>query len=129
MEFEEACSEIYYILEHMNPADKLRIPEALIQFFKDNKSILYKVKLDVTKSLAEQELKDETKAFIQILNAKYFASEEEKQEFNSYLQKESSEENLELPKNTEITVVNKNNFLFNWIKNLVRKIKYLKYKK
>lgn len=126
MEFEEACSEMYYILEHMNPTDKLMLPESFIQFFKDNKSIFYKVKLDVSKSLAEQELKDETKAFIQILNAKYFASEEERQEFNLYLQKENSKEDSKLPKNTEIAVLNKKNFLFNWIKNLIRRIKYLK---
>ena len=47
MEFEKACSEMYYILEHMNPIDKKRIPEAAIKFFRDNRSIFYKVNIDV----------------------------------------------------------------------------------
>ena len=58
MEFEEACSEMDYIFEHMNPIDKDKIPEKVRKFFKDNKSIFYKVNLDPSKNLEEQELKE-----------------------------------------------------------------------
>lgn len=71
MEFEEACCEMDYILDHLNPRDLDRIPMSLREIFKNNKSVFYKVNIDVTKPLYEQELKEETKAFIQIINAKY----------------------------------------------------------
>lgn len=71
MEFEEACSEMNYILEHLEPKDLIKIPKSVQKFFKENKSIFYKVDLDVTKDLKEQELKEETKVFIKILNDKY----------------------------------------------------------
>ena len=50
MEFEEACSEMDYIFEHMNPIDKDKIPEKVRKFFKDNKSIFYKVNLYIQKN-------------------------------------------------------------------------------
>jgi len=71
MDFEEACSEIDYILENMNPDDVNLIPASVREFFKKHKSVFYKVNLDVTKELREQQLKEETKAFIKILNEKY----------------------------------------------------------
>lgn len=94
MDFEIACSEIDYILNNMNPTDLSKIPQDVIKFFKDNKSVLYKVKLDVTKNLCEQELKDETKAIIKILNAKYFGGKEEKQKINDIIKIEEIEEKL-----------------------------------
>lgn len=122
MEFEQACSEIDYILEHMNPSDLKKIPKEVINFFKENKSILYRVKLDETKNLYEQELKDETKAFIKILNAKYLGGEKEKQELTDIL---NDNEIIEEVTSTEtgMIVYKENIFLkiFNkilkWVKN------------
>ncbi len=94
MDFEIACSEIDFILNNMAPTDLSKIPQDVIKFFKDNKSVLYKVKLDVTKNLYEQELKDETKAIIKILNAKYFGGKEEKQKINDIIKNEEIEEKL-----------------------------------
>ena len=68
MEFAEACCEVDFILTNLNPEDKKKIPKTVIKFFKENKSLFYKVNLTTTKPLANQELKDETKAFLQILN-------------------------------------------------------------
>ena len=121
MEFEQACSEMDYILEHMNPNDLKKIPKDVINFFKENKSILYRVQLDETKNLYEQELKDETKAFIKILLAKYFGGEKEKQELNNIL---NSEEKIEETKQvvTDMIVYKENVFLkiinkiLKWIK-------------
>lgn len=122
MKFEEACSEIDYILEHMNPVDLEKIPEEVRQFFKDSKSILYKVKLDETKNLYEQELKEETKAFIKILNAKYF-NEEEKEELNNILRQKEEIEDKEvnnITTTTEMIVYKKN--IFAKLRNFVLKI-------
>lgn len=78
MEFEKACSEIDYILSNMSPDDIDKIPQQVRDFFKKNKSNTYKVNIDVSKQLKDQELKDETKAFIKILYIKYFATKEER---------------------------------------------------
>lgn len=91
MEFEEACCEVDFILEHLDPIDKKKIPEKVIEFFKNNKDLFYKVNLSVDKPLAEQELKDETKAFLQILNYRYFANEAQKDEFNKIINEEEVE--------------------------------------
>ena len=75
MEFEEACSEMSFIIEHMEPSVSQKIPAKLKDFFKSNKSIFYKVNLTTEKSLFEQELKDETKAFIEIIKEKYLSKD------------------------------------------------------
>lgn len=85
MEFAEACSEIEFILEHLKPSDKEKIPESVFNFFRNNKAIFYKVNLTTKKSLIEQDLKDETKAFLQIIHYKYFASQEQKENFKKIL--------------------------------------------
>lgn len=119
MEFEEACSEMCYILENLNPIDKKKIPEATLQFFNNNKSIFYKVNLDVNKELREQNLKDETKAFIQIINKKYFNGE--------YFFSEEKEENFEnkecIKENTELIVRKKENKIIAFFKNILKKFK------
>lgn len=130
MEFEEACSEVNYILEHMNPSDIIKIPETVREFFKTNKSLTYKVKLDASQDLKDQNLKDETRAFIQILNAKYFAPPEKRAEFIAMLNEkevELKEENYiheekkieETPFETKELVIYKENRLIRWIKNLL----------
>ncbi len=85
MEFAEACSEIEFILEHLKPSDKEKIPESVFNFFRNNKAIFYKVNLTTKKSLIEQDLKDETKAFLQIIHYKYFANQEQKENFKKIL--------------------------------------------
>lgn len=76
MNFEDACCEIDYIIEHLDIKDKNKIPINVRNFFKNNRSLFYKVNLDVTKDLSSQTLKDETKAFLEILYVKYFANRE-----------------------------------------------------
>ncbi len=110
MLFEEACSEMNYILEHMNPIDKNMIPESVIEFFKENRSLTYRVKLTTDKKLEEQDLKDETKAFIKILYAKYFLDESQKRMFINQLQ-EPKEENNNIAETTKMVVYKENKIL------------------
>ena len=86
MKFDEACCEVDFILEHLKPSDKEKIPKSVFDFFKENKSIFYKVNLTTEKLLKEQKLKDETKAFLQIINYKYFADEKQKESFEKMLE-------------------------------------------
>lgn len=124
MEFEEACSEMNFILDHMNPNDLKKIPKEVRDFFRDNKSILYKVNLDETRNLYEQELKDETKAFIKIIYAKYFGREEEKQEINDIINKEETKESNN--QTTEI-VIYKENKILKIIKKIINAFKNIKF--
>lgn len=125
MEFEEACSEMDYIFENMNPVDKDKIPQKVRKFFKDNKSIFYKVKLDPSKNLEEQELKEETKAFIMIINYKYLKGEKAKEKFNEILQNDSSREKNEIENLKEDTtmIIYKENKIIAFFKNLFKNIK------
>lgn len=105
MEFSEACCEVDYILTNLNPEDKKKIPDSVINFFNENKSSLYKVNLTTDRPLAEQKLKDETKAFLQIINYKYFANKKQKEEFKSIFKEENEKklliENITINKENE----------------------------
>ena len=73
MEFTKACSEISFILEHLDAKDKVKIPKGVIEFFKNNSDETYAVTLTPRKSLKEQNLLKETKAFLYLLHRNYFA--------------------------------------------------------
>lgn len=94
MEFAEACCEVDFILTNLNSEDKKKIPKTVIEFFKENKSLFYKVNLTASKPLVAQELKDETKAFLQILNYKYFANQKQKEEFEKVLMENKGSETI-----------------------------------
>ena len=96
MEFEKACSEMNYILKNLRPKDKEKIPNDVIEFFNENKSPIYRVKLTTEKELKNQKLQEETKALLQIIYIKYLAEEEEQQEFENMLKIEQKEETKEI---------------------------------
>ena len=92
--------------------DKDKIPEKVRKFFKDNKSIFYKVNLDPSKNLEEQELKEETKAFITIINYKYLAGENAKEEFNELLNDNSLNKIENLKEDVTMVVYKENKIYF-----------------
>ena len=94
MEFAEACSEVDFILENLQPSDKEKIPQSVFEFFKNNKSLFYKVNLTTDKSLAEQDLKNETKAFLQIINYKYFSNKEQQEKFRDMFENDNTYEKI-----------------------------------
>lgn len=119
MEFAEACSEVDFILENLQPSDKEKIPQSVFEFFKNNKSLFYKVNLTTDKSLAEQDLKNETKAFLQIINYKYFSNKEQQKELIDMLENDN---NIEEVKNHQIEnqlVIYKENKVLNFIKKIL----------
>ncbi|MBQ2836488.1 MAG: hypothetical protein IJE68_06630 [Clostridia bacterium] len=81
--------------------------------------MFYKVNLDVTKDLSKQELKDETKAFIQIINEKYFSNLLKENKVN---QSEKVEERVEVKQTTALAIIKKENKILRWLKNIFRKI-------
>ncbi len=122
MEFQEACSEMDYIFEHMHPMHRDKIPEKVRKFFKDNKSIFYEVNLDPSKNLEDQELKEETKAFVTIINYKYLLGENAKEKFDEILKNDTLEE-IVTPKEEVTMVVYKENKIIVFFKKLFNKIK------
>ena len=80
MEFEKACSEVDFILDNLEEKYKSQIPKDMINFFKFNKDIFYQVNIDMSKSFNEQNLLEETKAFLYMLKEDYFSMEEEQTE-------------------------------------------------
>ena len=128
MEFAEACSEVDFILENLQPSDREKIPQSVFEFFKNNKSLFYKVNLTTDKSLAEQDLKNETKAFLQIINYKYFSNKEQQEKFRDMLENDNTyekienENNIKEVKNPQIEnqlVIYKENKVLNFIKKIL----------
>ncbi len=114
MNFEQACAEMEYIINNMDPSERAKIPQEVKKFFKENKDYTYTVNLDYTRNLSEEKLKEETEAFIEIIYNKYLKQRENTIEINT-------ENNIEkeLP-----TVVKKEKFLdklFSKIKNIFKR--------
>ena len=73
--YEQACSEMNFILNNLKVDDLEKIPKKFIQFFANNMDNEYQVKIDLSRPLYEQDLLEETKAFIKIIQIKYFTPE------------------------------------------------------
>lgn len=76
MNCEQACAEMNFILNNLDLEDLEKIPKAFVQFFADNMDKNYKVNIDLSKPLYEQNLLEETKAFIKIIELNYFTPKE-----------------------------------------------------
>ena len=100
---EEACSQMDFIIENLDIVFSKNIPTKIKQFFKINKSSTYKVDLDISKPLYEQELFEETKIYIQIIFKLFIAPKAEK---NKYIMESRR---LFVQKNTERWLKENNN--------------------
>jgi len=90
-------AEVDEILNLLEEAYKEKIPEKIINFFKEERDKEYKVVIDVNRPLREQNLKRDTFVLLAILNLNYWCeTEEEKQEFlNELAQNEKEKKELE----------------------------------
>jgi len=120
MEFEKACCEVDFILDNLDAEYKQNIPDDMINFFKFNKDMFYKVNIDISKPLDEQNLMEETKAFLYILKEDYFKNyrynvlnEEKELEMFTYTENDGAESS-----NNKMVVYNNNPII-----NFIRKIK------
>lgn len=76
MNCEQACAEMNFILNNLDLEDLEKIPNGFVQFFAENMDKNYEVNIDLNKPLYEQNLLEETKAFIKIIDLNYFTSKE-----------------------------------------------------
>ncbi len=113
MDFEEACAQMEYIINHIEPKEQAKIPQEIKKFFTQNNDYSYTINLDYTRSLSEEKLKEETEAFIEIIYNKYLKIED------NIKCEEDFKKEKELP-----TIVKNENFfnkLLTRIKNLFKR--------
>lgn len=87
-------SEIYEIIKHFDDELKKKIPPKFISFIKNNRDIDYKVHIDYSKNLSEQNLMHETKVMLSVIYRNFLCSKDEKEK----LQNKEKEELLEIEK-------------------------------
>ena len=73
-----AFNEIYYILENSDKDIQDKIPKKIKDFIKENKDENYKINIDFSKKLNNQNLLPQTKEMMAILYRDYLCSKEER---------------------------------------------------
>lgn len=79
--YKEAVTEVLEILEHTDKEEVAKIPQDFIDFLKSNKSETYVPNLDISKPIKELKLKPKTEDLLGMIYLKWWANEEEKEEF------------------------------------------------
>lgn len=79
--YSEAATEVLEILNNTEESAVNKIPKKFIDFLKENSSKTYNPQLDTTKPMKELNLKPKTHAILGMIYLKWWANEEEKQEF------------------------------------------------
>ena len=105
--YAKSYADVYYILNALEEKYTNKIPNDLIEFFRDNAEPHYLSRIDLTKPLTEQEISEETEQLICLLNLNYWSTPEEKEELlKKYeLNEKEAEEQL---RNTYEIKFNKN---------------------
>ena len=104
-EYSEAFTEVNEILKNFNKDLLKKIPKEFIENIKENMSTTYKVIYDNTKSLNEQNIKQETRAILSIIYRDYICDKETKEKIIQKDRKEwleLEEKKKEEYKNTEL---------------------------
>lgn len=78
--YDKAYADIYYILTALEEKYTSKIPNELIDFFRDNADSQYLSRIDLTKKLTEQSISEETEQILCLLNLEYWCTPEEREE-------------------------------------------------
>lgn len=71
--YNEAYTEIYYILKNMDIEYVSKIPTEIIDLIKENRAKNYNVTIDANIPLEIQKIKPETKAILSVLYNKFWS--------------------------------------------------------
>ena len=74
----QAFSEVYDIINHMDNEIKVRIPNGFINLVKNNMDINYKIDIDYSKSIVNQNLLHETKILLSLIYRDYICDEKKR---------------------------------------------------
>lgn len=81
MEFSEACSDVWYILESLKPNELCKIPKKLLETIHILKIDDYTSKIDLNYPLENQELSEATIGLLSFIYNNYLGTIEEKEEY------------------------------------------------
>ena len=96
----EAFAEVDYILSGLKTEERNKIPMSLLNVIREKKAPNYVVKIDLKKSLFEQNLKNETLAVLALIYRKYLGELKEREEMDIHY-RETLEEPRMLEKKSE----------------------------
>ena len=126
----KAYSEALVIINNLEPELYSKIPYGLISFFYRNKDNNYVANIDLTKSINEQNLLDETRALLAVIYRDYICSKEKRikllKEEEKYFQEKNDklfdmfsnkdtnakdhkeDDDIQISENKEITIIKEN---------------------
>lgn len=81
MEYSEACSEVWYLLQNLSAKEFTKIPTKLIETISILKIDDYNPKIDLNIPLEEQKLSDATTGLISLIYNNYLGTKEDKVEY------------------------------------------------
>ncbi|MBP3284084.1 MAG: hypothetical protein J6M02_01115 [Clostridia bacterium] len=123
----EAFAEVDYILAGLNSRERSQIPKNLLDIIHEKKNSNYSPHIDLTKSLFEQNLKNETLAILAFLYRKYLINPNEKEDVEQHYYQtlkepvDYKEQSLQLCNFGEIGVWGKMKKMWFMIKNQIKK--------
>ena len=75
-----AFTEVYDIINHMEPELKDKIPKKFVNMLKQNRDNNYKINIDYKKSITEQELLEDTKVILGLIYRDFLCDKEKRKE-------------------------------------------------
>ena len=76
----QAYSEVYNIINHFEKELYAKIPQSFINAIEKNRDLNYKVNIDYTKTINEQELLRETRVILSLIYRDYLCTDEQRKE-------------------------------------------------
>ena len=74
----EVCAEVYDIIQHLESELYKKIPQSFINFINYHRDQNFKVNIDYSKSINNQELQRETRVVLSLIYRDYICNEEER---------------------------------------------------
>lgn len=108
--YREAYSEVYFILLHMECSDVKKIPKDIINVIRKNRIKNYDVNINPYIPLAQQDLKEETKAILSLLYRKFLCELDKKQQVEEKFSKKLKIEISQKTKEQNLVEEVENNF-------------------
>lgn len=83
----KALKEVYEVIDNMSVEDTKKISSAFLNKLYKSVDWNYEFEYDGSKSLEEQDISEEAKVILAMVYMRFFADEEEKEEFKNLIKK------------------------------------------
>lgn len=88
-EYSLAMSEVLYIINKSEKIYQDKIPKSFIKFIEENADLTYKPSFNIEVPLKDLNLRKETKGLLGLIYRSYMCNEEEREEYDKLLKKNS----------------------------------------